>query len=57
MSHPTKKFDKINFEVHGPRSVFHLSTLIGVLRKRLQFGGQVRQNFEFFGIFEKKKNE
>ena len=25
---PTKKIDKINFEVHGPRSVFHLLTFI-----------------------------
>ena len=25
---PTKKVDKTNFQVHGPRSVFHISTLI-----------------------------
>ena len=52
---PTKKFDKINYEVHGPRSVFHLSTLIGVLRKCSQFGGQVCQNLRFLEFLKKRK--
>ena len=52
---PTKKIDKVNFEVHGTRSVFHLSTLIGVLRKCPQFGGQVRQNLHFFKFSKKRK--
>ena len=52
---PMKRIYKINFEVHGPRIVFHLSTLIGVLRKRSQFGNQVRQNLRFLEFLKKRK--
>ena len=52
---PTKKIDKSNFKVHGPRSVFHLLTLIGVLRKRPQFCGQNRQNLRFLEFLKKRK--
>ena len=37
---PRKKVDKTRFEVHVLRMVKYLSTLIWVLRKQLQFGGQ-----------------
>jgi len=52
---PTKKIDKSNFKVHGPRSVFHLLTLIGVLRKGPQFCGQNRQNLCFLEFLKKRK--
>ena len=52
---PTKKMDKNNFEVHEPRSIFHLLTLIGVLRKRPQISGQFRQNLHFLEFLKKRK--
>ena len=52
---PTKKIDKINFEVHRPRSVFHLLTLNEVLRKLPQFGGQDRQILCFLEFSKKRK--
>ena len=52
---PTKKIYKINFEVHGPRIVFHLSTLIEVLRKHPQFGGKFCQNLCFLEFLDKRK--
>ena len=52
---PTKKIDKSNFKVHGPRSVFHLLTLIRVLRKRPQFCGQNWQNSRFLEFLKKRK--
>ena len=52
---PTKKIDKSNFKVHGPRSVFHLLSLIGVLRKGPQFCGQNRQNLCFLEFLKKRK--
>ena len=52
---PTKKIDKINFEEHGPMSVFHLLTLIGVLRKRPQFDGQLSQNLRFWNFWKNEK--
>ena len=53
---PTKKIDKINFEVHRPRSVFNLLTLNEVLRKLPQFGGQDCQILYFSEFSKKKKN-
>ena len=52
---PTKKVDKSNFEVHRLTSILHLLTLIWVLRKRPQFGGQNRQNFRFLEFLKKRK--
>ena len=42
---PRKKIDKNNFNVHGPRIIFHQLTLIRVLRNSPQFGGEICQNF------------
>ena len=55
MKSPTKKIDKSNFEVHRLTSILHLLTLIWVLRKRPQFGGQNRQNLRFFEFLKKRK--
>ena len=52
---PTKKVDKSNFEVHRLTSILHLLTLIWVLRKRPQFGGQNRQNLRFLEFLKKRK--
>ena len=52
---PTKKINKGNFEVHGLTRILHLLTLIRVLRKRSQFGGQNRQNLRFFEFLKKRK--
>ena len=52
---PTKKIDKINFEVHGTKSVFNLLVSIEVLRKHPQLSGQFRQNLDFSKFLKKWK--
>ena len=52
---PKKKIDKSNFEVHRLTSILHLLTLIWVLRKRPQFGGQNCQNLRFLEFLKKRK--
>ena len=51
----TKKIDEINFEEHRPMSVFHLLTLIGVLRKHPQFDGQFSKNLRLLEYLKKRK--
>ena len=52
---PTKKNNKINFEVNELRVILHLLTLIKVFRKHRQYDGQVCQNLHFLEFLKKRK--